>query len=341
MRRQPMKAREGDIITDSNGTIFDVKGLVHPSSKIIAFPRFIPDPRGKRVRENLKYTKVYSFSERFQFLEQKYPHYIVYDSVFDEKLCEMPLEDVKRHYKPVNRLRELRRSEDLDALERDAAEFMELMKSHANVPWNTMGISGSLLVKLHTPKSDIDPIVYGSRSCHKIYESLKCLTHELKSHLEAYSTGELHELFKFRVKDTQVSFKDFVRTESRKVLQGRFRNREYFIRFVKDWSEIDEKYGEILYKNVGYAKIKAVIEDDSEAIFTPCSYKINNVEILEGARFTVEEIASFRGRFCEQARKGEVVFAQGKVERVMDSRQDREFFRLLLGNKPSDFMILG
>jgi predicted nucleotidyltransferase len=336
-----MKAREGDIITDSNGTIFDVKGLVHPSSKIIAFPRFIPDPRGKRVRENLKYTKVYSFSERFQFLEQKYPHYIVYDSVFDEKLCEMPLEDVKRHYKPVNRLRELRRSEDLDALERDAAEFMELMKSHANVPWNTMGISGSLLVKLHTPKSDIDPIVYGSRSCHKIYESLKCLTHELKSHLEAYSTGELHELFKFRVKDTQVSFKDFVRTESRKVLQGRFRNREYFIRFVKDWSEIDEKYGEILYKNVGYAKIKAVIEDDSEAIFTPCSYKINNVEILEGARFTVEEIASFRGRFCEQARKGEVVFAQGKVERVMDSRQDREFFRLLLGNKPSDFMILG
>jgi hypothetical protein len=332
---------EGDCIKIKEGAIFDVKGLVHPSGKVIAFPRFIPDSRGNRERENLKYMKVYLLPERFQFLEQKYPHYVVYDSVFDEKLCEVPSEDVKRHYKPVNRLRELRCGEKLDKLERDALEFVALLKSYANVLWNTIGISGSLLVKLHTPKSDIDPIVYGSRNCHGIYEALESLTHETKSYVKAYSIGELRELFKFRVRDTHVPFKDFLRTESRKVLQGKFRNREYFVRFVKDWREIDEKYGEIRYKNVGYAKIKATIDDDSEAIFTPCNYKIKDVEILEGARFPIEEIASFRGRFCEHARKGEVVFALGKVEKVMDNRQHREFFRLLLGNKPSDSMVLG
>jgi len=336
-----MKAREGDILAALNGTIFDVKGLVHPPGKVIAFPRFIPDSRGNRRGESLKYTKVYSLSERFQFLEQKYPHYTVYDSVFDEKLCEVPSEDVKRYYKPVDRLRELRQSKELDSLERDALEFMTLLKNDANVPWNTLGVSGSLLVKLHTPKSDIDPIVYGSRNCCRVYHTLESLMHETKSQVKAYSIEELRELFKFRIRDTKMPFKDFVRTESRKILQGKFEDREYFIRFLKGWNEIDEKYGEIRYKNVGYAKIKAIIENDSEAIFTPCSYRITNVEILEGALFPIEEIASFRGRFCEQARKDETIIAQGKVEKVTDNRQNKESFRLLLGNKPSDYMILG
>jgi predicted nucleotidyltransferase len=165
--------------------------------------------------------------------------------------------------------------------------------------------------------------------------------HETKSHVKAYSTEELRELFKFRVRDTQVLFKDFVKAESRKSLQGKFKNREYFVRFVKHCSEINTEYGAVFYKNLGYAKIKAMIEDDSEAIFTPCSYKIKNVKILEGTHFPIEEIASFRGRFCEHARKDEIVIAQGKVEKVMNSKQDREFLRLLLGNKPSDYMILG
>jgi hypothetical protein len=331
---------EGDYIQIKEDSIFDVKGLVHPPGKVIAFPRFIPDPSGNREREGHKYEKIYSFSKRFEFLEQNFPQYIVYDSIFDERLCEVPLEDVKHHHKPVIRLRELRCSEELDELERDVLEFFELLKNCVNVPWGKMGISGSLLVRLHTRDSDIDPIVYGTENCRKVYDMLKTLQKDPKSSLKAYSTEELQELFKFRVKDTQTSFEDFVRTESQKVLQGKFKKRDYFMRFVKDWNEVKTRYDAVRYKNVGYAKIKAVVEGDLEAIFTPCSYKIKNVETLEGVRFSIEEIASFRGRFCEQARTGETVIAQGKVERVMDNWQNREYFRLLLGNKPSDYMIL-
>ena len=336
-----MKAREGDILKDLNGIIFDVKGLVHPPEKIIAFPRFIPDSHGNRMQEKVTYRKVYSMSARFRFLEQNFPQLIFYDSIFGEKLCEVPLENVKHHYKPVNRLRELQCSEKLDGLERDALEFLELLKEHANVPWSKIGISGSLLVKLHTPNSDIDPVIYGSENCRKVYEALKSLMQDSKSHVKAYTTEDLQKLFKFRVKDTKVTFKNFMRTEPRKVLQGKFRNREYFMRFIKDWREIREKYGTIHYRNVGYARIKAEIADDSEAIFTPCSYKLRNVEILDGtSTYSIEEIASFRGRFCEQARISETVVAQGKVERVTDNRQNCEHFRLLLGNQPSDYMVL-
>ena len=37
-----MRAREGDLIKTKSNVVFDVKGLVHPADKIIAFPRFIP-----------------------------------------------------------------------------------------------------------------------------------------------------------------------------------------------------------------------------------------------------------------------------------------------------------
>jgi len=203
-----------------------------------------------------------------------------------------------------------------------------------------LGITGSILVRLHTPASDIDPIVYGSETCYKVYLTLKSLLKDRESPVKPYSLKELKELFDFRSKDTAMHFEDFVRTESRKVLQGKFLGRDYFIRFVKDWNEIDEKYGAILYKPEGYAKIKATVVEDSEAIFTPCCYKIGKVEVLEGTRIkSIEEIVSFRGRFCEQVKKGETVIAQGKVEKLQ-KEGEREHYRLLLGNKVSDHMIL-
>jgi predicted nucleotidyltransferase len=116
---------------------------------------------------------------------------------------------------------------------------------------------------------------------------------------------------------------------------------DYYIRFVKDWSQVTEQYGDIYYKNAGYVKIMATITDDSEALFTPCTYKIENVTIEEGAKLEpIREIVSFRGRFCEQARNSEAVTAQGKVEHVTNKRKDQEYYRVILGNKPSDYMVL-
>ena len=221
-----------------------------------------------------------------------------------------------------------------------ALRFVELLKEKANISWSQLGISGSILVGLHTSASDIDPVVYGSKNCYRVYFALKSLLEDKKSLVKPYSLDGLRKLFDFRSKDTATSFEDFVRTESRKVMQGTFMGRDYFLRFVKDWNEVEEEYGTVRYKSVGYARIKATVIDDSEMIFTPCCYKIEDVKFLDGTRVeSIEEIVSFRGRFCEQARNGETVVAQGKVERVQ-KLGEREHYRLLLGNKTSDHMIL-
>lgn len=335
-----IKAREGDVVETVDRVFFDVKGLAHPPDRVVAFIRFVPDPNGDRKQNETAYRKVYALKERYALLERTLPQYLVYDPVFGECLCEVPVEALAHHYKPADRLRDLLHADELDEVELQALRFLKLLKKTANVSWSKLGVSGSILAKLHTPSSDLDPIVYGSKNCHKVHATLKSLLENKESLVRPYGLEELKKLFDFRSKDTFMAFEEFVRTESRKVLQGKFMGRDYFIRFVKDWDESVERYGTVRYTSEGYAKIRARVVDDSEAIFTPCCYKIDDVDFLEGVRVEpIEEIVSFRGRFCEHARNCEVVVAQGKVERVQRAEKP-EYHRLLLGSKVSDHMIL-
>ena len=336
-----MRAREGDLISTGDNVIFDVKGLVHPPDKIVAFPRYIPSPDGKRGRGRNLYGKVYNLAERFQYLQRNAPHLIVTDPVFDEALCEVPNREIKEHYEPVKKLGGLRKSKHLAELEHKAVMLVKTLKAVAVVPWSCLGVSGSIMAELFTLQSDIDPVVYGVENCRKVYAALEKLLEDGSLRFKPYSQKELRALFDFRSKDTVMSFEDFEKVESRKAFQGKFDGVDYFVRFVKDWNEVGEKYGEVLFKKAGYAKIMATVADDSEALFTPCTYQIEDVTVVEGPAFvSIEEVVSFRGRFCQQAKNGETIVAQGKVEHVNDTRSGREHYRLILGNKPQDHMVL-
>ena len=335
-----MRAREGDLIKAKSNVVFDVKGLVHPADKIVAFPRFIPSPQGIRQGKDCTYGKVYSLGDRFKYLQENQPDLIVFDPVFGETMCEVPTAQVAEHYKPEEKLWSLRSSNDLTVLESKALELAETLKTEADIPWSGIGISGSIMAGLTTDKSDIDPLVYGVENCRKAYAALQKLLKE-EIGFKPYTQGELQELFDFRSKDTQMSFEDFTLVESRKAFQGKFMKTDYFIRFVKDWGEINEQYGNVCFKNSGYAKIVAKVADSKEALFTPCTYKLENVQVIEGPKLEpIKEVVSFRGRFCEQAADGELVEAQGKIELVTNEKNGDEHYRLILGNKPSDYMIL-
>jgi predicted nucleotidyltransferase len=335
-----MKAREGDLIETSEGILFDVKGLIHPLDRVIAFIRYFPDDKGKRKKAGKSYAKVYSLPRRYALLRQRYPQYLVYDSVFDEVLCEVDVREVRRHYIPCEKLSELRVSENLGPLEKKSLRLAEKLREEANIRWDALGVSGSVLTGLYMSKSDLDLIVYGTENCRKAHSALRASLTRKRSQLKRYTKAELKKLFDFRSKDTAITFEDFVRTESDKVMQGMFLDTDYFVRFVKDWNEVDEQYGDIKYKNVGHARIEAIVADDSEAIFTPCTYRIANARFLEGSTSEpMKEVVSFRGRFCEQAKAGERIVARGKIEQVTDSRSKSQHFRLLVGNNYEDFIV--
>jgi predicted nucleotidyltransferase len=332
--------RESDFIETKDNVIFDVKGLVHPANKVVAFIRYVPDPKGNRQRNGKRYAKYYSLSKRYDLLKREYPQYLVNDPVFNMLLCEVPVEDIKKHYHPTQGLKELRNRNSLDEPETAALRFMEIVKEKSGVQWIKLGVSGSILVRLHEPSSDIDLVVYGFKTGTKVAETMKEMFKDRDNPIKAYDLNGLRELFDFRSKDTKVSFEDFVRTDSRKISHGKFMDKHFFIRFVKDINEINEQYGSIIYNPEGNARIRATIVNDSEALFTPCCYQLTDVETVHGSKVEpIKEIVSFRGRFCEQAKSGESVIAEGKLERVQQKGKD-DHFRLLLGSKPSDHMVL-
>lgn len=336
-----LRAREGDLIRTWDNVIFDVKGLVHPPGKVVAFPRYIPSSTGTRGRKGNRYGKIYNLAERFEFLKQNLPQLIVEDRVFGGSMCEVPVQTIAKHYEPVKKLESLRKRKKPQKLELLAVEFCEELKNAADIPWSSIGVSGSVMAGLFTGKSDFDPLVYGSRNILKANSALKRLVADEKSRFKAYNREDLQTLFEFRSKDTIMTFEEFAKVESRKAFQGKFSGVDYFVRFVKDWPEVQEEYGDSIYQDCGYAKIKAKIADDAEDIFTPCTYGIENVQVIEGPQLApISKIASFRGRFCEQAKVGESVVAQGKLERVTHAKSKQEYFRVLVGNKPSDYMAI-
>jgi predicted nucleotidyltransferase len=333
------KAREGDFVETVDGLIFDVKGLIHPPDRLVAYLRYLEDPFGDRKRGERIFSKVYSLNEREKILESKFPHYLYYDSIFGEKLEGVPVDFVSKLYRPAERILDLLQSTNLDQVESQSVKLAKTLHDLSSVHFSNLGLSGSVLVNLQAENSDIDLMVYGRKNCRLVYETLKQLMQTKSSNFFPYNLKDLKKLYEFRSKDTQIPFEDFRKMEQRKFSQGKFENRDFFVRFILDWDEVTESYGDRLYRTMGYAKIKARIDDDTESIFTPCKYGVSEVRVLEGAKIpSIKEIASYRGRFCEQAVRDETVVAQGKVEKVIE-KDGVEYFRLILGSKPSDFMI--
>jgi len=289
--------RECDLI-EIDEKIFDVKGHHHPPGKIISSPKYVPDPDSNRVKDGIRYKKV-GFEELWGAFNSS--PYLTYDPVFREKLVEIPSENIKHHFMPTARLEELRSS--ADGVEDQLISFAEMVKREADIPWTCLGVSGSILVGLHSGSSDMDLVVYGSKNCKKAYGAIKRLRED-------------DRLNGSRVEDCFDVPSDEVKIKMRKLLEGRFEDRRYSVRFVRDWDEIRYGYGEFRCFPLGSMEIRAEVVDDSESIFDPCRYGINKVEVLKGPEFIPSQIISYHGGFCEQAEKGEKIVSSGKLERV-------------------------
>ncbi len=328
-------AREGDFIETLEGLIFDVKGLVHPPDRAVAFLRYYPSEAGSRQRAGRTYGKVYKLEDRFEILRKNYPQFLYEDTIFGLKLQGVPLSSIRQVYKPIEVLEQLKKQGKRDTLQEDAVTFANLIQQASGIEPCMLGISGSILVNLHEPDSDIDLIVYSRQAAQAVQAALQQIHRTQKYEIAGYNRDTYQPIFNLRWKSSGLSFEEALEIDSAKAMHGTFNGRHYFIRAVLGWDEIDEEYGDRRYRQIGYAKARVCITDHSEGLFTPCSYKIQEVNILAAKK--IREIVSFRGRFSEQAQQGDVVIVRGTLEEV---RTDKEqWTRFLLGSNPRDLLI--
>ena len=369
---------EGFALETADGLIFTVKGLVHPPDRVIAYLRYLPDPQGDRERGGVRHRRVYRFDEQREILQARYPDFLERDPVFGMCLQSVPRSLIRVVYDPCRRLADLREhppasialqtppqraqldaveadvdrasadidlaSVDVDRASGDALGLTQLLQEASGVPWDSLGVSGSVLVGTQREDSDVDLVVYGDAAGRAVHLALRHLLDDPTTPLRRPDWEELAALHAAHRPDTPLSFDDFVRLQSRKVNEVRFRGRECFIRFVKRPAEVGERYGDRRFEALGAATVRARVTDDRDAIFTPCKYGLADVEVADGHPLDgptvadVREMASFRGRFSDQARVGERVVARGRLERVVP-QTGVAYHRLVVGGRAGDYLL--
>jgi len=340
------KGIEGDYLeTKQDHLFFDIKGIHHPSDRKICFLRFYPDQNGDRIKDGIKFKKIYSLDERYSKLREEYPQYLFFSKNFDLELQGVKLEDIKQIYTPRTYFKKLKDKNELTETEIQSKNLCELLIHKSDIPENSIGISGSPMIGLNKKSSDIDIVIYGTQVSLEFQDKLKSIF-QASNNCRMYNLEEYRTHYNWRVGGSDISFNDFLKSEKRKLHQGKFYGIEFFIRYIKSPEDWNGTYYDYKFKNLGRIKIKAKITDSTNSIFTPCSYKIERLKVIESKIITkninlknLNEINSFRGRFCEQASKGDKVLVEGKLEEIT-FRNDKSYLRILLTDQVQDKMII-
>jgi len=233
----------------------------------------------------------------------------------------------------------------MSQLEENSLKICKLFISEGCIPEDSIGITGSSMIELSNVNSDIDLVIYGTEISIEFQEKLRKILNNNGS-CRKYNLKEFHSHYNWRVGGSNIPFDEFLKTEQRKLHQGVFNGFEFFIRYIKSPDDWKGSFYDYKYRNCGRIKLKAEISDDTDSIFTPATYKINVKKILESEMpsnelksYNITEINSFRGRFCEQAIKGETIFVEGKLEKV--NFQDKEMYlRVILNDQKRDKMLV-
>jgi predicted nucleotidyltransferase len=300
---------EGDFIETVDELFFAVKGFKHPVDRVIAYLRYVPDPLGDRKLKNIRYRRVYDLEDTTNYLKKHFPIYLSWIDYISQTLQTVPRIRIKRIYKPREGFNKINRDnrKKLDYLTR---EFASSLSNQSNVSKKSIGISGSLLIGLSTDDSDIDLIIYGEENGRKIYNGLKKIRRD-SSVIHSLNLKNATKKVMSRWGKTSIKPEKFIELEIGKKLHGFFKDKEYFIRLIK--IPANEEIARPIKGVRGRAKIK----EDKDSIFTPCTYNIENTEGFNEVNLSnITELWSLRGKFTEQAKKGDLVEFEGTLEEV-------------------------
>jgi hypothetical protein len=326
------KPKDRDFIQTKEGMFFCVTGYLHPPGKYTAYLKYSPAPMGKWksgeiwYRRELEYYHVGKVADTIAYLERNYPQYVHYCPVRDIKFSMIPQGYVRKYYLPEQRLKEILET-PRDPLEEEVCAFVSEVVARTGIKEEDFGITGSVLLGIHNPEfSDIDLLVYSLENALKVRTALR----EGRSAKIRPVTGKaLEEWCTSVVKHFPLSYEEAGYLAGRRWNYGFFEDRYFSIHPTRKDDEIKENYGDRIYREKGVARIRAIVSDASESLFTPAVYRVEDVEVLEGdeeVRHQLREIVSYEGLYRDVVDSGEEVDARGKLESV-----NNRYYRLVIG----------
>ncbi len=326
------RPKDSDFVETSEGLLFCVVGYLHPPDKVTAYLKYSPAAEGRWRRQGtayhreLTYYHAHQAAQTLDTLQAHYPGYVHYCPVRDMTFSMVPHDRVLTYYRPEERLAQLLNA-PADPLEDEVAHLIENIRTVTNIPLNSLGITGSILLSIHDPGfSDINIIVYGREAVNQLRTAVT------GNHISGISL--LDESFLGGWRQEIVEHHNLTDQEVRWLVARHWNFRSYgqgrYLSFhpVRSDAEIQEVYGDHFYRDAGVVKLRAIISDAADSIFLPAVYGIEQVKVLDGPVVEIREICSYEGLLSEVADAGQEVEAQGKLERL----DHGSLYRLVIGS---------
>lgn len=286
-----MRARIRDFLETVDGWIFAVVDYHHPEG-IRSMLRYVPDPKGERSSEGVRYRKL-DFEEAYDFLRKERPEYV-------RDVHVVPGGDVSRLFRPEEELSRI--------AERDerVAEIVSVLRK-GGVPDGKMGITGSILVGLEGPASDIDFLVRGS-AWWRARDVIAAAKKE-DGRIRDLDEATWDKIYRKRVPD--IDRHEFVLHERRKGNRGVVDGTYFDLLFTRDWDQIGPPFPP--GKKAGRRKIEGRVIDAEFAFDNPAVFEIDHPEI--------STILCYTHTYAGQALPGERIEASGVVEETEDGKR--------------------
>jgi len=322
--------RDGDIFVTKEGFVFYVFGYEHPENRVLSFLKYIPSQLkqyfpirflGQKWKlgnlELIRSEKLYTAQNYQKLLEtfrSRFPQYVYFCPFRGKDVISVPLGLVERVHVPKDCLQGLFERKRKDDLQKLALELTSLLSTESGVPLEDFGIHGSLALNMHTEKSDIDLVVYGSRNFRSLEGAVDKLVEE----------GTLKYVFTKRL--------DRVRKH-----RGRYKDKLFVYNAVRKIEEIRFKYGDYKYFPVKPVTFSCEVVDDSEAMFRPAVYLIANYQPHDSASGLRENeaptrVVSMIGYYRNVARRGDRIKVSGMLERVEKVETSETHHQVVIGS---------
>ena len=319
---------EGDYIRTVDGLFFAVKGGRHSDDFVVAILRYVPDEEGERNLDGKRYRRVYDIDQTTQYLRENHREYLNHIDWLRLELQSVLTARIAEIYKPSTRLIQIIANPS-SKLEQQITRFVETLSLESGVDISFFGVSGSILIGLETPDSDIDLNVYGELEGRKVYDALRKIRVE-QDWVSGYDENSIEPVLVSRWGDTGLDLESFRSVECDKVLHGLIDGVDYFIRLLTEEDEYNST-------PISTVTISARVTDSSHCIYTPCIYRIEEVVMENGSQqINVSELKSYRGKFTEQVKQGDRIRARGTLEKVV--LEGTTFYRLVLG-RSGDYLL--
>lgn len=332
--------RDRDFLQTKEGFFFCVVGPLHPQDRVISYLKYVPSKfsawgKGeKRFKRVMRSYTIPNLLETFNFLERKYPHYLFQSSFYNITLTAVPQSYITEHFKPEEKLAQLRQGSRLDSLQKKLTKLTSFLAEISNVSHDFFGVTGSILLDIHQLRfSDMDITVYGLKNSLAVKNALVenyALSSSPVKRLEEKASKA------WCVKKTRnfpLAFDEALKIYERKWNLGVFEDTLFSVHPVKLEQDVNEEYGEKTYRPIGHATVRAVVCDNTDYLFLPVVYRVEDAKVVEGPQVTdIVEVVSYESLYDSLAEVGESIVVRGKLEHVVDRKTSQEYHRILVGS---------